>query len=77
MTKYILDELLKETGAKNRGIIKRPNLVVIRKSEMPAVLIEVGFLSNAEEVKLINDNDYQDRLAKAIVRGIDKYFESN
>ena len=77
LTKYILDELLKETGAKNRGIIKRPNLVVIRKSEMPAVLIEVGFLSNAEEVKLINDNDYQDRLAKAIVRGIDKYFESN
>lgn len=76
LTKAIMDELLKATGAKKRGIIQRPKLVVIRESKMPAVLIEVGFLSNANEEKLITDDDYQNKIVGAILRGIETYFET-
>lgn len=75
LTKTIMDELLKATGAKKRGIIQRPKLVVIRESKMPAILIEVGFLSNANEEKLITDDDYQNKIVGAILRGIENYFE--
>ena len=76
LTKAIMDELLKATGAKKRGIIERPKLVVIRESKMPAILIEVGFLSNAKEEKLITDDDYQNKIVGAILRGIENYFET-
>jgi N-acetylmuramoyl-L-alanine amidase len=76
LTKAIMDELLKATGAKKRGIIERPKLVVIRESKMPAVLIEVGFLSNAKEEKLITDDAYQNKIVEAILRGIEIYFET-
>lgn len=75
LTKAIMDELLKATGAKKRGIIQRPKLVVIRESKMPAILIEVGFLSNAKEEKLITDDDYQNKIVGAILKGIENYFE--
>lgn len=75
LAKLIMDELLKGTGAKDRGIIKRPNLVVLNKTSMPAVLIEVGFLSNPVEEKLIRDETYQDKIVKSIIKGIEKYFE--
>lgn len=74
LTKYIMDELIRETGAHSRGIIKRPNLVVIRESKMPAILIEVGFLSNSNEEKLITSDSYQDKIVSAIVKGIENYF---
>lgn len=76
LAKVILDELIKATGATNRNIKQRPNLAVLRGSNMPAILIEVGFLSNANEEKLITSNDYQNKIAAAIVRGIERYFKT-
>lgn len=75
MNKFILDELIKATGATNRGLKERPNLVVLRESKMPATLIEIGFLSNPTEEKLITDSSYQDKIVLAISRGIEKYFQ--
>ncbi len=43
---------------------------------MPAILIEVGFLSNAREEQLITSSTYQDILVQAIVRGVEKYFQN-
>lgn len=76
LTKVILDELINATGANSRGIIKRPNVVVVRESKMPAILIEVGFLTNVNEEKLITNDDYQNKIVGAIVKGIEKYFET-
>lgn len=75
LNRIILEELLKETGATNRKLKERPNLVVIRESKMPATLIELGFLSNPTEEKLLNDPAYQAKLANAIVKGIERYFK--
>lgn len=73
--KVIMDELLKGTGAVDKGIIQRPGLVVLRETKMPAVLVEVGFLSNAAEEKLVFNEDYQYKIIESIIRGIEKYFE--
>lgn len=75
--KSIMDELLKGTGAVDKGIIQRPNLVVLRETKMPAVLVEVGFLSNAAEEKLVFTEDYQNKIIDSIIRGIEKYLEAN
>ena len=44
-------------------------------TQIPAVIVECGFLSNAEEEKLLNDTAYQERLAWAVYCGILDYFE--
>lgn len=47
---------------------------VMNNTEMPAVLVEVGFISNPEEGKLLCDEEYQRKIAYAICLGIEKYF---
>ncbi|MCQ4925714.1 N-acetylmuramoyl-L-alanine amidase family protein [Tissierella carlieri] len=73
--KIIMDELLKATGAVDKGIIQRPNLVVLRETKMPAVLVETGFLSNSAEENLLFTEEYQYKIVNAIIKGIEKYFE--
>ena len=68
-------EVLAQTGAVDRGIIKRPKLVVLRETKMPAVLVEVGFITNSAEEKLILDSEYQAKIVEGIIRGIERYFE--
>lgn len=60
----------------NRGV-KRGGLVVLIGSIMPAVLIEVGFLSNRTEAELIATPAFQNRLATAISDGVDEFFRRN
>lgn len=61
-------------SATNRGIKERPELCVLNSTKMPAVLIEVGFLSNAREKSFLVLNAYQNKIALAIANGILKYF---
>lgn len=48
---------------------------ILRTTELPAAIVECGFLSNRQEEALLNDEGYQDRLAWAIYCGISDYFE--
>ncbi len=66
-------EVCKATGAKSIGIIQRPNLVVIRETKMPAVLAELGFLSNQAEERLLVDEAYQDKLVQGMYNAVTKY----
>ncbi|MNC78377.1 N-acetylmuramoyl-L-alanine amidase LytC precursor [compost metagenome] len=59
-------------GLKDRGV-KNGNLEVIRNTKMPAVLLELGFLSNAEEEVALLTEDMQMKAAQAIVDGIKEY----
>ena len=47
---------------------------LIKHSSMPATLLELAFITNPREEKLLGDDKYQSTLAKAIVRGISRYF---
>ena len=52
------------------------NYYVLRATLIPAVIVECGFLTNPDEEKLLNNEDYQDQMAWSIYLGIIKYFES-
>ena len=75
LARIVMDEILKATGGKERGVIKRADLVVLNRTKMPAILVETGFLSNANEEKLITNESYQNKMVQGIINGIDSYFE--
>lgn len=75
LAKAINEGIIASTGGKDRGIIQRPGLVVIRETNMSSILVEVGYLSNAvEEGQILND-EYQNKVVQGIISGIQKYFE--
>lgn len=63
-----IDEQLEAIGFVNLGVKARPDLIVLRKTEMPAVLVEVGFI-NSETDNQLFDNNF-DAIALAIADGI-------
>ncbi|HYE10597.1 MAG TPA: N-acetylmuramoyl-L-alanine amidase family protein [Patescibacteria group bacterium] len=68
------NEVLKATQRGSRGISARPNLVVLNKTKMPAILAELGFLTNPEELALIKTDKYREDSARALAVSILKYF---
>ncbi len=70
----IHNDLVLYTQAKDRGVVADESLYITRETNMPACLVETGFLSNAKERELLCTEDYQERIAEGIVSGIDLYF---
>ena len=64
----ILRSLSAATGQKNRGMKVRPGLYVLRRTNMPAVLVEIGFITNPAEAALMNNNPAL--IARGIYNGI-------
>lgn len=73
LAEAIHSELIVDTGAVDRGT-KEMGFAVIRETFMPAVLLELGFVSNYNEAQRLNTDSYQNTLADAIVKGINNYF---
>lgn len=68
----ILEQMTLITGVANRGIVERPGLYVLRKTEMPAVVVEMGFISNTKDAELMA---YSPNLfAEGIYRGLLQYY---
>lgn len=72
----IQKKLIKSTGAVDRGA-KRARFHVLYHNSVPAVLVECGFVSNENEEKLLNNPEYQRKIARAIADGIQCYREGN
>lgn len=72
----IQSDIIKQTGAKNRGV-KSANLAVLRESNMPSALVENGFVTNRDEYNKLINQEYQDKLATGIVNGVEKYLKDN
>ncbi|HWR41198.1 MAG TPA: N-acetylmuramoyl-L-alanine amidase [Patescibacteria group bacterium] len=68
----IQDNLLQATGLYNREA-KAGNFYVLEKTSMPAVLIEIAFVTNYDEAKLLKNDQWLDKVALAIVDGIKQY----
>ncbi len=66
----VQNELIKATGWKNRGVKERPNLAVLRGTDMPAVLVETGFISNAAEEEKLSESTVQEKLMLAVSEGV-------
>lgn len=71
IAKFIMDGLQTQVGnlATARGI-KAEEWFVVKNSNMPAVLVEVGFLSNGKEAALLVDNSYLQKLSLGIYNGL-------
>ena len=67
----ILEGIVAETGLRNRGMKTRTNLYVLRRTNMPAVLVELAFMTNREDLDLMLDRP--DLFAEGIYRGIVAY----
>jgi N-acetylmuramoyl-L-alanine amidase len=65
-------ELVKATGLPNRGV-RSARFFVIRKTRMPSILTETAFISNPREEALLVDPKFRERVAQAMVRGIENY----
>jgi N-acetylmuramoyl-L-alanine amidase len=72
LAQAILKNVLVHTQAKSRGV-KQANYAVIRETNMPAVLVEGGFVTNEAELQNLKDPTYLKKLAWGIVRGIEEY----
>ena len=72
-SKTVLEEYIKATGFKNRGISYRDDLTGTNWSTVTNTLIEMGFLSNPEDDKKMSSPKFQDMMVNGIVNGIEKY----
>lgn len=65
--------IVSETGFRDRGVKYRPELCVLKRTKMPAILVEVGFISNDDEVDDLISDFIQDSIVVAIYNGIKEW----
>lgn len=68
---------LGSVNALHKSSVEQAGFAVLKAPDIPSVLIETAFISNPEEEKRLNDDEYQDKLAEAIMRGIRQYLARN
>jgi N-acetylmuramoyl-L-alanine amidase len=68
--------ILNSVNIRDRGI-RRARFYVLRHSAMPAVLVEVGFVTGAEDAPRLRNSSHRSQMAEAIARGIIQYLKQN
>jgi N-acetylmuramoyl-L-alanine amidase len=68
----VQDELIKALGTHNRGIVERPNLVVLKATKMPAILAEIAFMTNSEDLANLKSEEFRQKAAQALCDSIIK-----
>lgn len=74
LAEIIQSNLVEEIQTTNEGI-KTAGFVVIKKTTSPSVLVEVAYLTNEEDEKLLSDEEFRKRVAGGIYKGIKSYFK--
>ena len=67
----IQNQIVNSIGTVDRGLKERPGLVVLNSTNMPAVLVEIAFIDNADDAGVLIN--CKDAIARAIARGITDY----
>ena len=65
--------LLRATGAANRGVVRRSDLTGFNWANVPAVLVETGFLTNATDSRLLHTPTYQQKIARGLASAVDGF----
>ena len=74
LAKDVVESLAKETGFKNNGA-KAQSFAVVRNTNCPAILVEVGYIINPEDNAKLIDKNYQNKIAEAILHGLENYLK--
>lgn len=72
LAEQVLDGIVETVGTKNNGVIARPSLYVLQKTKMPAILVELAYMSNPSDSEKLRNDQYQ--FAQGIYTGIMRYF---
>ncbi len=64
-------------GRLHKGQVEQAGFAVLKAPDIPSVLVETAFISNPEEEARLRSDAYQEQLADALMRGIDRYFAKN
>jgi N-acetylmuramoyl-L-alanine amidase len=64
-------------GKLHKGSVEQAGFAVLKAPDIPSVLVEAAFISNPDEEAKLNSDAYQDQLADALMRGIERYFSKN
>jgi N-acetylmuramoyl-L-alanine amidase len=73
LAQSIQDSYVQTTGLQDRGI-SQANFYVLKHANMPASLIEIGFISNPDEEKMLINSQFQQKIAVGIFQGLDSFF---
>lgn len=65
---------LRQNGPTHQNYVERANFIVLRSPDVPSILVELGFISNAAEEKRLKDADERRKIAASMVEGIRNYF---
>jgi N-acetylmuramoyl-L-alanine amidase len=77
LAECIQEQLIEKVDPDNKRVIKgNKSYYMLKKTNVPIVIVECGFLSNEEETAKLMDTDYQDRTAWAIHMGILTYLNT-
>jgi len=72
--------VLREIGGINtlhKSDVEQAGFAVLKAPDIPSILVETAFITNPDEERKLNDNSHQDRLARAVLAGIKRYFATN
>jgi N-acetylmuramoyl-L-alanine amidase len=72
MAQRLMDGITSAVGTRNNGIRLNPGLYVLRRTQMPSLLVELAYLTNTSDAAKLRDRQYQ--FANGIYQGILKYF---
>lgn len=70
LAQQILDNLSASTGLRNRGIIRREGLYLMHHSKVPTTIVEIGYISNKEDLKYLNSKKGREKIVDGIYNGI-------
>ncbi len=72
-TEMVIDEI-KGVSPPKYTTYRQANFIVLRAPDIPSVLIEMAYITNREEERLLNRSEFQEKMAKGVVNAIKKYF---
>lgn len=76
LAKHVLSEL-GDINDLHRGQVEQAGFAVLKSPDIPSILVETAFISNPSEERRLNDENYQMKIANAILNGIKRYFAQN
>ncbi len=77
LSSFIINEFCDKTGIENLGVTKTDTMTGINWCQVPATIVEMGFMSNPDEDRYMATNEFKDKAALGIFNGIVKFISEN